>query len=226
MHWRRNWSEGRAIQQVGGLGHVAASSRTGPLEIVHGAVPCGNLPVTCTLALVNQTALVIAVREAEARFGVLRHKHDPQAAPGVPAHITILFPFMAPEHVDTGVRRRLGILFKRFSPFRCVLGVVGRFPATAYLAPTFPQPFAELTTAVARAFPDYPPYGGMHSAVIPHLTVADGDVIAADAVEHELRADIERNGAVATHCGSVKLLENSSDRWKEMHDFPLVGHQG
>ncbi|MCG2594478.1 2'-5' RNA ligase family protein [Ramlibacter sp. XY19] len=174
----------------------------------------------------HQTGLVIFVSEAEARFGALRRRFDPQASLGVPAHITILFPFMGPELVDSSVRRRLGILFKRFSPFRCVLHRVERFPATAYLAPAFVQPFEELTLAVARAFPEYPPYGGTHTSVIPHLTVADGDALAAESVERELRADIERNGPVSTHCGYVKLLENSSGRWKEMHEFALVGHQG
>ena len=174
----------------------------------------------------HQTGLVIVVPEAEARFGALRRKFDPQASLGVPAHITILFPFMAPELIDSTVRRRLSILFKRFSPFRCVLTRVERFPATVYLAPAFAEPFTDLTTAVAREFPEYPPYGGAYSSVVPHLTVADGDTVAAESVERELRADIERNGPVATHCSSVKLLENSSGLWKEMHEFTLVGHQG
>jgi 2'-5' RNA ligase len=174
----------------------------------------------------HQTGLVIVISEAEARFGHLRRKFDPQASLGVPAHITILFPFMAPELVDSSVRRRLGILFKRYSPFRCVLNRVERFSTTAYLAPAFAAPFVELTMAVARLFPEYPPYGGAHPSVIPHLTVADGDASAAETTERELRADIERNGPVAAHCGSVRLLENSSGRWKEMHEFALVGHQG
>ena len=174
----------------------------------------------------HHTGLVIAVPEADARFGALRGRFDPQASLGVPAHITILFPFMPPELVDDGVRRRLTLLFRRFSPFRCVLTRVARFPATAWLAPAFAEPFVTLTTAVAREFPDYPPYGGAHASVVPHLTIADGDAQAADMVEQDLRLDLARNGPVATHCGSVILLENSSGAWKKMHEFALVGHQG
>ncbi|HEY8356783.1 MAG TPA: 2'-5' RNA ligase family protein [Ramlibacter sp.] len=177
-------------------------------------------------AFVHQTGLAIVMPEAESRFGALRQKFDPQAGVGVPAHITILFPFMPPELVDASVRRRLMILFKRFSPFRCVLAGVGRFPSTAYLAPVFPEPIVELTRAVSRAFPDYPPYGGAHESIVPHLTVANGDAAEADFVERELRADLQRNGPVATHCSRVKLLENSSGRWREAHEFALVGHQG
>jgi 2'-5' RNA ligase len=175
---------------------------------------------------VNQTALVVVIPEAEARVGATRRKYDPQASLGVPAHITVLFPFMQPELVDAEVRRRLKRLFKRCSPFVCHLTAVARFPVTTYLAPAVAAPFIELTQAVVREFPQYLPYGGAHSGVIPHLTVADGDARAADVAERELRADLERNGPITAHCGSVRLLENSTGQWRAMDEFPLVGHQG
>lgn len=172
-----------------------------------------------------RTGLVIAVPEAQARFGALRHRFDPQARLGVPAHVTILFPFMPPELVDAQVLRRLELLFQRFPPFACAFQRVERFPSTAWLAPADPNRFVELTNAVAREFPQYPPYGGAHASVVPHLTIADGDAAAAEVAQEELRADLERNGPVSAHCGSVRLLENSSGRWGEMHEFALVGDQ-
>jgi 2'-5' RNA ligase len=175
---------------------------------------------------VSQTALVIPIPEADARFGELRRRFAPNAALDVPAHVTILFPFMPPELVDDGVRRRLSRLFKRHSPFRCVLNRVGRFPASAYLAPAFPAPFVDLTAAVAREFPDYPPYAGAHDTIVPHLTIATGDPESAGVAEQELRAALDRDGPVSTHCGSVRLLESASGPWRPMHDFALVGHQG
>jgi 2'-5' RNA ligase len=175
---------------------------------------------------VTQTGLVIVIPEAEARVGAMRRKYDPQASLGVPAHVTILFPFVPPDLVDAEVRRRLRRLFRRCSPFACRLSVVARFPATAYIAPAVAAPFIELTEAVVAEFPQYPPYGGAHAGVIPHLTVADGDARAADDAELELRADFERNGPIISHCGSVRLLENSTGRWKTMDEFALVGHQG
>jgi 2'-5' RNA ligase len=179
-----------------------------------------------TLTPVAQTGLVIVVPEADARFGEMRRRFDPQASLGVPAHVTILFPFMPPEHIDSQIRRRLTHLFKRFSPFDFVLARVERFPATAYLAPSSDAPFLELTNAVAAEFPECPPYGGAHSSVVPHLTIADGDAHAANLAERELRADIELHGAVSAHGGSVRLLENSSGQWRAMHDFALSGHEG
>jgi 2'-5' RNA ligase len=174
---------------------------------------------------VHRTGLVIVIPPAEARFAALRARYDPQARLGVPAHVTILFPFMAPESVDEDVHGRLAALFARFSPFGCVLDRVERFASTAYLAPLPAAPFVDLTNAVAAAFPDYPPYGGAHAAVVPHLTVADGDAQAADDAQRELRADLARHGPVTAHCNCVTLLENSSGRWQAMHEFALAARR-
>jgi 2'-5' RNA ligase len=170
-----------------------------------------------------RTGLVIAIPEADARFGSMRRRYDPQASLGVPAHVTILFPFMPPALVDADVRRRLKLLFARHAPFTCRLERVERFSATTYLAPEPAAPFVELTQAVAAAFPDYPPYGGAHGGIVPHLTVADGDAQAADFAEREVRAELGRTGPVTAQCRSVRLLENSSGRWTTMDEFPLVG---
>src|SRR5262245_51359310 len=48
----------------------------------------------------RRTALIVAVPEAEPYVGALRLAHDPSAALGAPAHITILFPFVSPQSVD------------------------------------------------------------------------------------------------------------------------------
>jgi hypothetical protein len=42
------------------------------------------------------SAVVVPVPEAEPRVGALRTALDPSAALGVPAHVTILYPFVAP----------------------------------------------------------------------------------------------------------------------------------
>lgn len=173
-----------------------------------------------------RSALIIAVPEADTRFGELRRHFDPQVALGVPAHFTVLFPFMPPEQIDDDVRRRLKRLFKRHSPFVCQLARVERFAATAYLAPMAPAPFIELTRAVATEFPAYPPYGGAHEGIVPHLTIAHGDAQAAGVAEQALREDVERHGPLTAHCASVRLIEDSSGRWATLDEFALVGHQG
>src|SRR5207245_10786465 len=48
----------------------------------------------------RQSALIIAVPEAEPLFSAVREQHDPAAKMGVPAHVTVLLPFMPADTVD------------------------------------------------------------------------------------------------------------------------------
>jgi len=57
------------------------------------------------------TALVARVPEAEPWVGTLRERFDPSTRMGVPAHITVLAPFMPPDRV-TAVRAAQGRAFR------------------------------------------------------------------------------------------------------------------
>lgn len=164
-----------------------------------------------------QSGLVIVIEEAERRIGHLRRRFDPQASLGVPAHVTLLFPFMPPDEVDESVVSRLAGVFAAIAPFSCRFANVRRFPSTAWLAPDNPEPFVCLTQVICTVFPAYPPYGGEHAGIIPHLTVADGDAAAAEEAERALMDA----GPIEARCTAVTLLENTSGRWLPMHTFPL-----
>ena len=58
-----------------------------------------------------ESALVLAVPEAEAAVGALRAAHDPSAADGMPAHITLLYPFRDPARVDAALLAELAAFF-------------------------------------------------------------------------------------------------------------------
>ena len=62
--------------------------------------------------------------EAEPAVGAIRLARDSSAARGVPAHITILFPFLPPDQVDEAALRDL---FARFPAFDFTLDRVERF---------------------------------------------------------------------------------------------------
>jgi len=57
--------------------------------------------------------------------------------------------------------------------FEFSLVAVRRFPVTAYLHPEPSATFARLTDMLVNQWPEFPPYGGSFSTVIPHLTIAD-----------------------------------------------------
>ena len=145
--------------------------------------------------------------------------HGPAGRAG--AH-SILVPFMDPARVTPAVLAMAQEALREVSPFDFTLRRVGRFPTTAYLAPEPPDPFVAMTASLFRTFPEFPPYSGEHTDVIPHLTVAHGDAESATVAAAELEQQMRKAGPIQARCASVVLLENSTGRWKEFHLFKLV----
>jgi len=121
------------------------------------------------------SALVIEVPEAEPLVGAWRQAYDPVSKYGMPAHVTVLYPFQEPHAIDPATLAQLLDTIGDHPPFTVTFSSVGTFPGgVVYLAPDPPRPFVALTESVAAAFPDFPPYGGQFREPIPHLTVATG----------------------------------------------------
>lgn len=124
---------------------------------------------------IRETALIVPVPEAEPVVAVWRQRHDPSAAAGVPAHITLLYPFRLPQVIDGALEAELRDLFAGVAPIPLTLAGICAFPNVIYLAPEPAQPFRDLIATLAARYPDTPPYGGAHPDVVPHLTVAHSD---------------------------------------------------
>lgn len=171
------------------------------------------------------TALALNVPEAEACVAALRERYDPSSAIGVPAHITILYPFMPPSAIDDAVLRQVGEVLSSFRAFGFRLRRIARFPGVVYLAPEPDQAMKDLTRALAARFTAYPPYGGQHADVVPHLTVAQATEPELAVAERELRARLPAEG-LAARCTEVVMMENASGLWRPMHRFPLAQEAG
>jgi 2'-5' RNA ligase len=164
------------------------------------------------------SALVVVVPEAEPLVSDWRAQYDWAAQHGVPAHITILYPFVPTEQVDEELLGQLGKLFRAEAAFAFELARVGRFPEVAWLAPEPSERFSALIDLVAARFPDYPPYEGIHDEVIPHLTVAEGETDLQDRVE----AAVSGHLPIRAHADHVAFLfEDDQGLWHEAHRFPL-----
>jgi 2'-5' RNA ligase len=167
---------------------------------------------------VPRTALIVAVPEAEPLVGEWRAKHDWSAQHGVPAHITLLFPFMPADDVDEQLLGDLRDLFASQPAFTYRLPRVARFPDVAWLAPEPAEPFTALTELIVARYPDYPPYEGVHDVVIPHLTVAEGGPELQDAVDAALTPSLP----IETETREVTLIvEDGSGLWSSRERFPL-----
>lgn len=167
----------------------------------------------------DTSALYLEVPEAEPFVADLRRRWDP-AGLAVPAHVTILFPFLAPDAIDSSAHADLSRLFASVAPFELAFRRVGRFPDVVWLAPEPVERMAGLTEAVAKRWPSHPPYGGAFETVVHHLTVADG---APPDVLHRLERQLTAHLAIKTRVTHVTLACREGGRWHEADRFGLTG---
>jgi 2'-5' RNA ligase len=167
-----------------------------------------------------ETALITRVPEAERYIARYRDRYDPSARRNVPAHVTILYPFMAPTSINTDVLERLRRVAGAVPCFSYRMARTERFPVALYLAPDPEAPFSALISGVVREFPDYPPFEGKFDTVVPHITVAHGDEPLLCEIDVELRIALPGAG-VPARCTELVLIDNSTGRWEQMDVFPL-----
>ena len=174
----------------------------------------------------GDSGLLVRVPEADALVGMLRSRHDPVAADGVPAHVTVLFPFVPRAEINDDVRVALARTLADLAPFDFRFARAERFgDTTVYLAPEPAAAFSALIAAVAERWPQHPPYGGVFESVIPHLTVgddlADGE---ADELVGRLQQALDRSGPITGRATAVTLMtEDEAGRWTTDSVYPLGG---
>jgi 2'-5' RNA ligase len=170
--------------------------------------------------LVPRSALIVAVPEAERLVHEWRLRYD-NARLGIPAHITLLFPFVPAEELDEKLFGELRGLFAAQPAISFSLTRLVEFPdQTLWLAPEPPEPFRRLTELIFERYPDYPPYEGIHDEVIPHLTVSSDDAAPRD----ELDAGLTPHLPVDAEAHEAVLLEEQPDgHWRTRERFPLGG---
>ena len=174
--------------------------------------------------LLAESALIVLVPEAEPLVGSLRNKYDPSAAEGVPAHVTVLYPFKQPTEIVEGVLDMLRRIFAEFPPFQFSLAEARRFQSgVLYLALTDAERFREHTLAVWGRFPETPPYAGRHNDVTPHLTVAQiADARQLDSVAAGFATASRGRLPINATVSEVALMTTSaSGPWRLQTKFPL-----
>jgi 2'-5' RNA ligase len=173
------------------------------------------------MAAALRSALVVEVPQAAAAVeGWLERTATAKPSGGIPAHVTILFPFVPAADIDDALIEQLGAVFVRIPPFDFELRECRRFPAVLYLAPDPPEPFTAMTEAVAAAYPDYPPYEGVFDSIVPHLTVAEGLPPVLTRAEGEVRQWLPIV-ADASEVVLLEELEREPARWHARARIPL-----
>jgi hypothetical protein len=173
------------------------------------------------------TALIVPMNRVDQQIDDLRHI-DPAAGFGLPAHVTLLYPFGPVDQIDTTVISRLRALFAAHRPFAVEFRCIRWFgDDVLWLAPEDSGPFVAMTEAVVAAYPQWQPYGGAFETIIPHLTVDSSEAADGLASVGELRA------AEAALIGRLPLRD-TADRvllmagrreprsWRVLEEFRLA----
>ena len=170
----------------------------------------------------NESALVVLIPEAERLVEIFRKRFDPSAAVGVPAHVTILYPFKCAEEITNDITTTLRELFLQLPGFTTSFSTIQQFPDALFLAPEPAEPFRQLTEAVFKAFPDRPPYGGAFKEIVPHLTIAQvNDIEKMNEIASEFQAAAKGRLPIHARVEAVTLMENSSEQWQTRVRFSL-----
>lgn len=171
----------------------------------------------------TQTAVLVLVPEAEPVVAQHRAHLDGASARGVPAHVTVLHPFVDPDQVDAQVLERLAAVVSTVPAFDVVFRRTAWFSDDVlWLAPDPARPFRDLTAAVVAAFPDHPPYAGAFDGSTPHLTVGErrlGDVAALQRAERDVSASLPLHAHVDRVC--LFAGADAPDSWSILHEVRL-----
>jgi 2'-5' RNA ligase len=174
------------------------------------------------VAAVRHSALVLEVPEAEAAVGRHRDGLDASARLGVPAHITVLFPFVPAAQIHPEVVADLRRIFAGIVAFDFRLTHTAWFgDQVLWLAPEDSRPFRILTELVHTAFPDFPPYEGQIDDPVPHLTVADRcDLADMQAAERSLQQHLPIWGRAREL--TLMVQGDNSGTWTRHTTFPFA----
>lgn len=170
----------------------------------------------------TESALLVPVPAAGRVVERLRKELDPASVLGVPAHVTVLYPFIAPGTVDDRLVSTLAELFASVPSFRFSLASVGWFGRdVVWLRPEPAEPFCRLTKLVTGRWPELQPYGGAYAEVVPHLTVGD---LSSDPRLDDAARQVGAALPITCVAEEVWLMAGSTSpgSWTTRSRFPLA----
>jgi 2'-5' RNA ligase len=171
----------------------------------------------------TQSAVLVPVPAVEPVVAEHRRRLDPASTLGVPAHVTVIYPFVQPSELGAALFERLADAVRSVPAFTCSFTGPDWFDENVvWLRPEPDTHFRVLTHAVWESFPDYPPYGGEFDDVTPHVTVgqvgtASLEQLRAAAVAVRPHLPVESRVAEAV----VMAGSDAPNSWTVVQRLPL-----
>jgi hypothetical protein len=166
------------------------------------------------------TGLVLPVPAAEDLLAAVGRRHPEAARDGVPAHVTVLFPFLRPEKIDGAVLRTLRELFEQHPPLPVRFTECRRRAEFVHLHPEPADGLRRLLDHARREWPDVIPYEGAYGEVEPHLTVS---IRTSEDTAERIHAESGRELPIEAELREGWLISSREQRWTVVERFPLAG---
>jgi 2'-5' RNA ligase len=148
-----------------------------------------------------------------------RDRFDPPAILGMPAHVTVLYPFVPAEGLSERVIGRLTAMCAEQPALDVMFTRLARFPDALYLEPEPADEIRHLTLKVAELWPESPPYGGAFDEVIPHLTIAVG---VGEPAFAEVEAALAEWLPIQARLAEAVLYAFDGARWQVRARMPFA----
>jgi 2'-5' RNA ligase len=171
--------------------------------------------------LIRELALIIPVDEAEILVSNIRSKYDPSAPVGIPAHITINYPFTPDISIHYNYLQILSSAFANIKKFTFKLDKICEFPNTIYLSPRPTKIFIRIIKTITALFPESQPYKGEYSEIIPHLTLAQVKGTEINSIKAIIANQLNANLPIKSIAKEIWLIEDNNGLWDKRFIFPL-----
>jgi 2'-5' RNA ligase len=117
--------------------------------------------------------MIVAPHELQAIAVPLLQRYARDTLTRVPAHLTLLYPFVAYERLDEACAR-LREVCATLPAFEVTMAGYAQFPGVIYMPPRNPRPIKSLFHRISPYFPECAPYrGAFGDDITPHLTVGE-----------------------------------------------------
>jgi 2'-5' RNA ligase len=169
----------------------------------------------------GHTVIAVPVPALDAFVRDRTHRYDASFVSADPdfghAHVTLLGPWLA-SPTEADLVTVAGLLAEE-PPFPFTLAEVRQFPGgVVYLAPDPEGAFRRLTTRLAAAFTQTPPYAGEFPDQVPHLTL---DHAVTGATVSLLGGELRDVLPVHVEAASVQLQWWDNHDCRVLHTWPL-----
>ncbi|MGW7066819.1 2'-5' RNA ligase family protein [Streptomyces sp. NPDC054855] len=167
------------------------------------------------------TAVLALLPDAEPLLDLATRVDARVVRPGVPAHATLLYPWLPAEKIGPGELERLRAALVRATPdagrIRLRLTEVER--DGAFVGVPVPE-LRTLATDVRAVFPEQIPYGGRFGQDPPvHITVS---LDAADHTATDIERQLTSRLPITTVVSAVHVVALSPAGWQVLAELPLT----